>query len=65
MKNEEDLEVIKSIVTVLTNKILTAAEKAYENARISGLCSEGAIELAIEKIKEFNLEEEVIQILKD
>lgn len=44
------------IARIVRTSCINAARKGYENAEISGLCGEGALEAAISAIEMLNLE---------
>lgn len=63
-KSDNDIYVMKQIAEEVRNACITAMQEGFQDASMSGLCTDGAVEAAIGAVQLLNLEKIVRQALK-
>ncbi len=64
-KSDNDIYVMKQIAEEVRNACITAMQEGFQDASMSGLCTDGAVEAAIGAVQLLNLEKIVRQALKE
>lgn len=62
-QENEIQEQLRQLATAVGDACFAAAVTAYENARIDGLCHDGAWECALQAVQTVNLESVTTQII--
>lgn len=63
-KSDNDIYVMKQIAEEVRNACITAMQEGFQDASMSGLCTDGAVEAAIGAVQLLNLEKIVRKALK-